>query len=77
MSLGLAATRGNYRGLLKLSGMDDGDYKRFMNLLAAHECTVDYRQFRSPNPIIIGPASVGLPFEAHASGKVTRRSTEF
>ena len=77
VSLGLAATRGNYRGLLKLFGMVDGDYKRFMNFLAAHECTVDYRQFRSPNPIIIRPASIGLPFEVHDSRKVTRRSTEF
>ncbi len=77
VSLGLAATRGNYRGLLKLFGMGDGDYKRFMNFLAAHECTVDYRQFRSPNPIIIRPASVGLPFETPNSKKIMRRSTEF
>jgi DNA-binding NtrC family response regulator len=50
VSLGLTTTRGNYRGLLKLFGMPDTDYKRFMNFLAAHDCTVDFRQFRSPSP---------------------------
>jgi transcriptional regulator with PAS, ATPase and Fis domain len=77
VSLGLAATRGNYRGLLKLFGMEEGDYKRFMNFLAAHECTVDYRPFRSPNPIIMRPARMGLPFEMpEAQKKITRRSPE-
>ena len=76
VSLGLAATRGNYRGLLKLFGMDEGDYKRFMNFLAAHECTVDYRPFRTPNPIVIRPVSVGLPFETPERPRVTRRSRE-
>jgi transcriptional regulator with PAS, ATPase and Fis domain len=77
VSLGLAATRGNYRGLLKLFGMGEGDYKRFMNFLAAHECTVDYRQFRSPNPIIMRPARMGLPFEmAETQIKITKRSPE-
>ena len=51
VSLGLASTRGNYRALLKLFGMDESDYKRFMNFLAAHECTVDFRQFRTPPPM--------------------------
>jgi hypothetical protein len=55
---GLAATNGNYRALLKLFGMDDGDYKRFLNFLATHECTVDYRVFRrglSPDSPIPSP----------------------
>jgi DNA-binding NtrC family response regulator len=47
VSLGLAATRGNYRAVLKLFGMPESDYKRFMNFLAAHECTVDFREFRT------------------------------
>ena len=46
MIRGLAATRGNYHALLKLFGMPDSDYKRLMNFLAAHECVVDFRQFR-------------------------------
>jgi hypothetical protein len=44
---GLTTTRGNYRALLGLFGMPDSDYKRFMNFLAAHECIVDFREFRS------------------------------
>jgi len=48
VELGLAATRGNYRATLRLFGMPDSDYKRFMNFLAAHECVVDFREFRSP-----------------------------
>ena len=46
---GLTTTRGNYRALLGLFGMPDSDYKRFMNFLAAHECIVDFREFRSVN----------------------------
>jgi DNA-binding NtrC family response regulator len=43
---GLAATSGNYRALLKLFGMEDHEYKRFLNFLATHDCSVDYRVFR-------------------------------
>jgi transcriptional regulator with PAS, ATPase and Fis domain len=45
--LGLATTRGNYRALLKLFGMSDRDYKRFLNFLAAHDCAADFREFRN------------------------------
>ena len=50
---GLATTRGNYRALLKLFGMSNGDYKRFLNFLAAHDCRADFREFRN------GVAEVG------------------
>ena len=43
---GLTTTRGNYRALLTLFGMPESEYKRFMNFLAAHECAVDFREFR-------------------------------
>ncbi len=43
---GLSATRGNYRALLKLFGMPPGHYKRFMNVLATHDCRPDFREFR-------------------------------
>jgi transcriptional regulator with PAS, ATPase and Fis domain len=43
---GLTTTRGNYRALLSLFGMPESDYKRFMNFLAAHECVVNFREFR-------------------------------
>jgi hypothetical protein len=47
---GLAACRGNYRTLLPLFGMTDGDYKRFLNFLATHDCRVDFRTFRNVDP---------------------------
>jgi DNA-binding NtrC family response regulator len=43
---GLSTTRGNYRQLLKLFGMANQDYKRFLNFLAAHGCGADFRAFR-------------------------------
>ncbi len=46
VSRGLRATQGNYRAILPLFGIDDGDYKRFMNFLATHRCLVDFREFR-------------------------------
>jgi transcriptional regulator with PAS, ATPase and Fis domain len=47
---GLATTRGNYRAMLRLFGMAPHDYKRFLNFLAAHNCNVDFREFRHGNP---------------------------
>jgi transcriptional regulator with PAS, ATPase and Fis domain len=44
---GLVTTRGSYRGLLALFGMKPGDYQRFHNFLAAHECKVEFREFRT------------------------------
>ena len=44
---GLHTTRGSYRGLLTLFGIDARDYQRFHNFLTAHECRVDYREFRT------------------------------
>ena len=43
---GLNTSRGSYRGLLQLFGLDDGDYKRLLNFLAAHDCAIDFREFR-------------------------------
>jgi len=45
---GLAATRGNYQAVVRLFGMPDTDYKRFLNLLGTHGCVVDFREFRTP-----------------------------
>jgi len=44
---GLATTSGNYRALLTLFGMPSQDYKRFLNFLTTHDCSVDFRHFRS------------------------------
>jgi transcriptional regulator with PAS, ATPase and Fis domain len=43
---GLTTTRGNYRALLTLFGLREEDYKKFLNFLGAHDCTVDFRPFR-------------------------------
>jgi DNA-binding NtrC family response regulator len=55
---GLQATRGSYRGLVALFGMESSDYQRFHNFLAAHGCQVDYREFRrerDPQPAVRRP----------------------
>jgi DNA-binding NtrC family response regulator len=46
---GLSASRGSYRTLLQLFGIPAGDYKRFMNFLATHDCRADFREFRNAN----------------------------
>ena len=46
----LSETHGNYRAALRVLRMDSSDYKRFLNLLATHGCTVDFREFRSGQP---------------------------
>jgi len=43
---GLGTSKGSYRGLLQLFGLDEGDYKRLLNFLAAHDCSIDFREFR-------------------------------
>ena len=43
----LFETSGNYRAVLRLLRMEPGDYKRFLNFLSTHDCTVDFREFRS------------------------------
>ena len=45
---GLAATRGNYQIVVRLFGMPDTDYKRFLNFLGTHGCVIDFREFRTP-----------------------------
>jgi DNA-binding NtrC family response regulator len=44
---GLRESRGRYKSMLELFGMSSGDYRRFMNFLAAHGCGVGVREFRS------------------------------
>ena len=43
----LLETSGNYRAVLQVLGMPPGDYKRFLNFLSTHGCSVDFREFRS------------------------------
>jgi DNA-binding NtrC family response regulator len=52
---GLMVTGGNYRAMLVLFGIEAADYKRFLNFLAAHECSVDFREFRGIAPRAMAP----------------------
>jgi transcriptional regulator with PAS, ATPase and Fis domain len=51
---GLKESRGRYKSMLKLFGMSSHDYRRFMNFLAAHDCGVEFREFR---PGAVPPAA--------------------
>jgi DNA-binding NtrC family response regulator len=44
--LGLGATHGNYRALLRHFNMPTEDYKRFLRFLRAHDCQVSFQPFR-------------------------------
>jgi DNA-binding NtrC family response regulator len=73
----LAQTNGNYRAVLSLLRIDLGDYKRFLNLLSTHGCTVDFREFRSGRTPLDRPIepSFKLPSLKDALlGNVLRRS---
>ncbi len=58
---GLRTTRGSYRGLLQLFGMKPEDYQRFHNFLAAHDCKVGFREFRTTDAIPIDSRRTILP----------------
>ena len=60
----LAETQGNYRMLVRLFRMPRSDYKRFMNFLAAHDCTVDFREFRPS----YAPSMQGTPLRREEAG---------
>jgi DNA-binding NtrC family response regulator len=62
---GLAATRGNYQAVVRLFGMPDTDYKRFLNFLGTHGCVVDFREFRAPAPRVGSDANDRVPAEVH------------
>ncbi len=57
---GLITTSGNYKALLRLFSIPEQDYKRFLNFLAAHDCTVDVKAYRDGVPV--GPRPHGLAF---------------
>ena len=73
---GLRSTKGNYRALLPLFGMDNGDYQKFHNFLAAHDCKVNYREFRTgsagPEPIrrtLLPPLNAGAVSQPATDGR--------
>ena len=46
------------------TGMPDGDYKRFLNFLATHECCVDFREFRTGKAHMPPPRTTLVPTDA-------------
>jgi DNA-binding NtrC family response regulator len=64
---GLAATRGSYQAVVRLFGMPDTDYKRFLNFLGTHGCVVDFREFRTVPPHEGTVAEEPLPPDVHPS----------
>src|SRR3989454_10209362 len=65
---GLRTTGGSYRRLLTLFHINGTDYKRFLNFLAAHDCRVDFREFRSEGVAAEADARVSPPSPAASSG---------
>ena len=61
VSRGLRESRGRYKLLLKLFGMSSRDYRRFMNFLAAHGCSVGVREFRAEAGVVSMPAAEKTP----------------
>jgi two-component system, NtrC family, response regulator len=59
---GLQESRGRYKSMLTLFGMPSTDYRRFMNFLAAHECSVAVKEFRREGPPSETPADMPPPF---------------
>ncbi len=73
---GLATTCGNYRALVKLFGMKERDYKRFLNFLASHDCCVDFREFRTGKNHEPAPRTTSLPGKVARVSPRRRRSAE-
>jgi transcriptional regulator with PAS, ATPase and Fis domain len=69
---GLKTTRGNYRSLLTLFRIPKSDYKRFLNFLAAHDCGVDYREFRNA-PVETPPSQLVTPHSKRPAVASLRR----
>jgi transcriptional regulator with PAS, ATPase and Fis domain len=67
ISRGLEQTRGSYRILVQLFGMDVADYKRFLNFLRKHDCQVPFQRFRSLGRLEPEPTNGELVREANGS----------
>ena len=65
---GLTTTRGSFKALVRLFGMPGTDYKRFLNFLAAHDCTVDARALKHGPPEARRRPRVVLPALAADAG---------
>jgi DNA-binding NtrC family response regulator len=70
----LAQTNGNYRAVLSLLRINAGDYKRFLNLLSTHGCTVDFREFRSAAHSLIEPIEPPFKFPSSKDARSDKGS---
>jgi transcriptional regulator with PAS, ATPase and Fis domain len=68
---GLRESRGRYKSVLELFGISSGDYRRFMNFLAAHGCTVEFREFRDAGPAAPTSDDPLEAFEAPLPGELS------
>jgi transcriptional regulator with PAS, ATPase and Fis domain len=64
---GLRESRGRYKAVLGLFGMSSDDYRRFMNFLAAHDCSVAVREFRKGESLPEAPAMMPPSFSIEDS----------
>ena len=63
---------GSYRGVIELFGMEQDDYKRLLNFLAAHDCRVEAREFR---PAVARSRFVStLPYRSGDGGRLNAGS---
>jgi hypothetical protein len=72
---GLAAASGNYQAVVRLLGMPDTDYKRFLNFLGTHDCVVDFREFRATAVRRGVAAKEPVPLEGHTPRDGTASSS--
>jgi DNA-binding NtrC family response regulator len=68
VKLGLARVSGNYRTLVALFGILPEDYKRFLNFLQHHDCTVDYHPFRQGQSV--PPEAPPRPLRSRVAKKI-------
>src|SRR5439155_7084171 len=61
VQIGLENTNGNYRLLVQLFNMPDGDYKRFLSFLRKHACHLPFQRFRVAPARLTAHAPAALP----------------
>jgi transcriptional regulator with GAF, ATPase, and Fis domain len=66
VQIGLESSNGNYRLVVQLFNMPDGDYKRFLSFLRKHDCHLPFQRFRvaparlSSHEVSTPPAVAGI-----------------
>jgi DNA-binding NtrC family response regulator len=75
---GLGQSQGRYKAMLRLFGIPSSDYRRFMNFLAAHGCSVGVREFRDAAASAATPSEMppvySIPADSPVEPVVSSRS---